>query len=82
MTPKIIIVGSGIGGSGIGALLATSTKANIELFERDKILGGRCASYEKRMRRGARGSLISAATSFRPVIRVRSGRSSSAVANL
>lgn len=47
MTSKIVIIGSGIGGSGIGALLATSTKANIELFERDKILGGRCASYEK-----------------------------------
>jgi len=47
MTSKIIIVGSGIGGSGIGALLTASTKANIQLFERDKILGGRCASYEK-----------------------------------
>ena len=47
MSSKIIIIGSGIGGSGIGALLAPSIKADIKLFERDKILGGRCASYEK-----------------------------------
>jgi phytoene dehydrogenase-like protein len=52
MTSKIIIVGSGIGGSGIGALLAASTYADIQLFERDKILGGRCASYEKKDEQG------------------------------
>ncbi len=44
---RIIIVGSGIGGAGIGALIAKKTSHEVYLFERDKILGGRCASYEK-----------------------------------
>ncbi|MHA1146805.1 MAG: phytoene desaturase family protein [Promethearchaeota archaeon] len=43
----IIIVGSGIGGSGIGALLSRGTKNKITLFEKNKIIGGRCGSYEK-----------------------------------
>ena len=47
MPKKVIIIGSGIGGSGIGALLAHTTNANVTLFERDVILGGRCASYKK-----------------------------------
>ncbi|NVM56249.1 MAG: NAD(P)/FAD-dependent oxidoreductase [Candidatus Helarchaeota archaeon] len=48
MSPKIVIIGSGIGGSGIGALLAVSTNADIALFEKNTILGGRCASYDKK----------------------------------
>lgn len=45
---KIIIIGSGIGGSGIGALLAKNTKSEIILFEKNKIIGGRCGSYIKK----------------------------------
>lgn len=44
---KIIIIGSGIGGSGIGALLSKEAKSEILLFEQNTILGGRCASYNK-----------------------------------
>jgi predicted NAD/FAD-binding protein len=49
---KIIIIGSGIGGSGIGALIAKETAHEVFLFERDVILGGRCASYEKKDAQG------------------------------
>ncbi|TFF88973.1 MAG: NAD(P)/FAD-dependent oxidoreductase [Promethearchaeota archaeon] len=47
---KIIIIGSGIGGSGIGALIAKNKdqKAKIALFEQNKIIGGRCGSYIKK----------------------------------
>lgn len=44
---KIIIIGSGIGGSGIGALIATSIKSKITLFEQNNWIGGRCGSYTK-----------------------------------
>ncbi|MHA1299540.1 MAG: phytoene desaturase family protein [Candidatus Helarchaeota archaeon] len=44
---NVIIIGSGIGGSGIGALLAHHAKVNITLFEQNDIIGGRCASYYK-----------------------------------
>ncbi|MHA1265989.1 MAG: phytoene desaturase family protein [Candidatus Helarchaeota archaeon] len=49
---RIIIIGSGIGGSGIGALIAKETSHTVFLFERDIILGGRCASYEKKDAQG------------------------------
>ena len=42
---KIIIIGIGIGGSGIGALISKNTSHQIQLFEKNKIIGGRCASY-------------------------------------
>ncbi|MBD3229969.1 MAG: NAD(P)-binding protein [Candidatus Lokiarchaeota archaeon] len=45
---KIIIVGSGIGGSGIGSLLAKNKKVDITVFEQNKIIGGRCGSYIKK----------------------------------
>ncbi len=45
---KILIIGSGIGGSGIGALIANETSHQVILFEKNKIIGGRCASYEKK----------------------------------
>ncbi|MHA1312377.1 MAG: phytoene desaturase family protein [Candidatus Helarchaeota archaeon] len=45
---KIIIIGSGIGGSGIGALIAKETSHEITLFEQNELLGGRCASYKKK----------------------------------
>ncbi len=44
---KITIVGSGIGGSGIGALIAKETNHRVSLFEKNTIIGGRCGSYEK-----------------------------------
>jgi len=44
---KIAIIGSGIGGSGIGALLSKETSHQVHIFEQEKIIGGRCASYEK-----------------------------------
>jgi len=41
----IIIVGGGIGGTAIGALLAYNGY-KIKLFEKNKIIGGRCLTYE------------------------------------
>jgi len=49
---RIIIVGSGIGGSGLGALIAKETPHEVYLFERDVILGGRCGSYTKKDDKG------------------------------
>ncbi|MHA1360139.1 MAG: NAD(P)-binding protein [Candidatus Helarchaeota archaeon] len=49
---RIVIIGSGIGGSGIGALIAKETNHEVYLFERDVILGGRCASYMKQDKEG------------------------------
>ncbi len=46
MTKKIVIVGSGIGGSGIGALITKETPHKVICFEKSKIIGGRCGSYE------------------------------------
>ncbi|MHA1145115.1 MAG: phytoene desaturase family protein [Candidatus Helarchaeota archaeon] len=40
-----LIVGGGVGGTAIGALLASSGK-KVALFEKNKIIGGRCLSYE------------------------------------
>ncbi|MHA1292634.1 MAG: phytoene desaturase family protein [Promethearchaeota archaeon] len=44
---KIIIIGSGIGGSGIGALISKERSHQIILFEKNDIIGGRCGSYKK-----------------------------------
>ena len=44
---NIIIVGSGIGGSGIGALITKETPHQIYCFEQNKIIGGRCGSYKR-----------------------------------
>ncbi|MCX5866365.1 MAG: NAD(P)/FAD-dependent oxidoreductase [Proteobacteria bacterium] len=44
---KVVIIGSGIGGSGVGALLAHSGAYEVSLYERNKLIGGRFASYEK-----------------------------------
>ncbi len=44
---KVVIIGSGIGGSGVGALLAHSGNYEVSLYERNKLIGGRFASYEK-----------------------------------
>lgn len=44
---KAIIIGSGIGGSGIGLLLQHSGEYDVELFERNNLIGGRFASYNK-----------------------------------
>jgi len=49
---KISIIGSGIGGSGIGALIATSIKSEIALFEQNNWIGGRCGSYIKKDKLG------------------------------
>ncbi|MHC1591578.1 MAG: NAD(P)-binding protein, partial [Candidatus Helarchaeales archaeon] len=40
-----IIVGGGVGGTAIGALLAHRGKS-VAIFEKNKIIGGRCLSYE------------------------------------
>jgi len=47
MSKKILIVGSGIGGSGIGALISKETPHEVLCFEQNKIIGGRCGSYTK-----------------------------------
>jgi phytoene dehydrogenase-like protein len=48
MTEKIdtVIIGGGIGGTALGALLASAGQRVI-LLEKNNILGGRCASYER-----------------------------------
>ncbi|NVM27846.1 MAG: NAD(P)/FAD-dependent oxidoreductase [Candidatus Helarchaeota archaeon] len=43
---KINIVGSGVGGSGVGALLANAG-FDVELFEKNSLPGGRFCTYEK-----------------------------------
>ncbi|MFX1298468.1 MAG: phytoene desaturase family protein [Promethearchaeota archaeon] len=46
MTKSIIIVGGGVGGTAVGALLAH--KGNkVQLFDKNSIIGGRCTTYEK-----------------------------------
>ncbi|NHI91280.1 MAG: hypothetical protein EAX96_02170 [Candidatus Lokiarchaeota archaeon] len=47
MSKKILIVGSGIGGSGIGALISKETPHQVYCFEKNLIIGGRCGSYKK-----------------------------------
>ena len=44
---EVVIIGSGIGGSAIGALLATKKGFKISLFEKNRLIGGRYASYER-----------------------------------
>jgi len=44
---RVVIIGSGIGGSAVGALLAHTRSYEISLYERNKLIGGRFASYEK-----------------------------------
>ena len=41
-----IVIGSGIGGTGMGAILA-SRGLKILLIEKNEIIGGRCSTYEK-----------------------------------
>ncbi|MFX1449471.1 MAG: phytoene desaturase family protein [Promethearchaeota archaeon] len=41
----VLIVGGGVGGTAIGALLAHSG-FKIKLFDKNKIIGGRCTTYE------------------------------------
>lgn len=49
---KIIIIGSGIGGSGVGALISKETNHDLALYEQATIIGGRCASYIKKDSQG------------------------------
>ncbi len=44
--PDVIIIGAGIGGTALGALLAHRGR-NVTLVDRNAFLGGRCVSYEK-----------------------------------
>ncbi len=45
MSPRAVVIGSGIGGSGAGALLAVRLGMEVELYEKTHLLGGRYASY-------------------------------------
>ncbi len=47
MMKKVLIIGSGIGGSGFGALLINTRNYEIELFEKNSLIGGRFSTYEK-----------------------------------
>ncbi|MHA1377161.1 MAG: phytoene desaturase family protein [Candidatus Helarchaeota archaeon] len=47
MKSKVNIIGSGIGGSGIGALLQHTGKFDVKLFEKNSLVGGRLSTYEK-----------------------------------
>ncbi|MFX1572004.1 MAG: phytoene desaturase family protein [Promethearchaeota archaeon] len=42
----VIVIGGGIGGTAVGALLA-SNKLKTLLVEKNKLIGGRCSTYEK-----------------------------------
>ncbi|TFG29011.1 MAG: NAD(P)/FAD-dependent oxidoreductase [Promethearchaeota archaeon] len=42
----VIIIGSGVGGAGIGAILA-SRGFKVLLIEKNQVIGGRCSTYEK-----------------------------------
>jgi len=44
---KIVVIGSGIGGSGIGALISKESSNEVILFEKSDLIGGRCASYKR-----------------------------------
>jgi phytoene desaturase len=44
---RAAVIGSGIAGSGIAALLAHSGEYEVDLFEKNGIIGGRFASYER-----------------------------------
>ena len=44
---KVAVVGSGIAGSGIAALLAHSGDYEVDLYEKNKLIGGRFASYDR-----------------------------------
>jgi len=46
MKNDAVIVGGGIGGTAVGALLATAGQ-KVALLEKNSIIGGRCASYER-----------------------------------
>ncbi|MHA1265692.1 MAG: phytoene desaturase family protein [Candidatus Helarchaeota archaeon] len=46
MKPSVIIVGGGIGGTAVGALLS-KRGFQVQLFEKNSIIGGRCTSYTK-----------------------------------
>lgn len=44
---KVAVIGSGVAGSGIAALLAHSGEFEVDLYEKNRIIGGRFASYMK-----------------------------------
>lgn len=44
---KVIVIGSGIGGSGIAALLQHTGEFDVTLFEKNNLIGGRFSSYTK-----------------------------------
>jgi phytoene dehydrogenase-like protein len=44
---RVIVIGSGIGGSAVAALLQHSGKASVDLFEKHAFVGGRYSSYMK-----------------------------------
>lgn len=45
---RVCIIGSGVAGSGIAALLAHSGKYQVDLYERNKKVGGRFSAYSPR----------------------------------
>lgn len=47
MKKKVIVIGSGLGGSAIGALLQHQGNFDVLLLEKNDLLGGRFATYEK-----------------------------------
>ena len=44
---KVIVIGSGVAGSGVAALLQHSGEFEVSLFEKNNIIGGRFSSYSK-----------------------------------
>jgi len=44
---RAIVIGSGIGGSGVAALLQHSGEYDVELYEKNRLVGGRFASHTK-----------------------------------
>ena len=44
---KAVIIGSGVGGSGVGALLASEGNFEVTLVEKSNLIGGRFAGLQK-----------------------------------
>ncbi|MBU2547378.1 MAG: NAD(P)/FAD-dependent oxidoreductase [Proteobacteria bacterium] len=44
---EVVIIGSGVGGSAVGALLAQTHEYRVTLLEKSRLIGGRFATYDK-----------------------------------
>ncbi|MHA1144609.1 MAG: phytoene desaturase family protein [Candidatus Helarchaeota archaeon] len=52
MKKKVVVIGSGLGGAAIGALLQHQGRFDVTLLEKNNLIGGRYATYEKKTDEG------------------------------